>query len=128
MAEHPNALAYRHALKALVAGDLEPLRDLLSPDVVWHEAGNPDPIRGREAVLEIFQGMLDGPFEPQVELHDVLANDEHLVALVRARVARDGDEVEYPVVEIAHVHDGAVTERWAFMDAVPEDVAAFFAG
>lgn len=127
MAEHPNATAYRRAVEDLVAGDSEAMRNLLSPDVVWHEAGNPEPVRGREAVMEIFAGLLDGPMEFDDDVHEVLANDDHVVALLQARITMNGEELQYPVVEVAHLRDGLVTERWAFMDAVPEYVSAFFA-
>jgi hypothetical protein len=39
----------------------------------------------------------------------------------------DGAHVAYPVVEVVHVRDDVVTERWAFMDASPDDVTQFFA-
>ncbi|MGZ4651389.1 MAG: hypothetical protein ACXV3A_12745 [Kineosporiaceae bacterium] len=71
---------------------------------------------------------LAGDLEGDHDIHDLLANDEHVVALMRADLRRPGaGQVAYPVVEIVHVKDGMVTERWAFMDAVPGDVDAFFA-
>lgn len=50
------------------------------------------------------------------DLHDVVANDDHVVGLVTATV-RVGDEAfTYRTAEIVHVKDGKVTERWAFSD------------
>jgi ketosteroid isomerase-like protein len=69
-----------------------------------------------------------GTLENDVDVHDVLANDDHVVALLQVKLqSSTGERVEYPVVEIAHVVDGQVTERWAFMDACPADVTGFFA-
>lgn len=44
----------------------------------------------------------------------------------RARTRKGDAEVVYPVAEIAYFHERKMTERWASMDAVPADVAAFF--
>ena len=122
---HPNATVVTQAYEAFGKGDLDTLKGLVSPDVKWHEAGNPETFQGREAVLE--RVGMGAAVAADIELHDVLADDDHVVSLIRARMRKpNGDEVSYPVVEIAHVEDGMITERWAFMDAVPADVAAFF--
>jgi ketosteroid isomerase-like protein len=124
--EHPNAAAYRRLISEFASGDLDGLKGKLAPDVRWHEAGNPEPIEGREAVLQRIGGV--GALQNDIELHDVLADEEHVVALIRARLRKpDGEQVEYPVVEVVHFDDGVVTARWAFMDAVPAEVGAFFA-
>jgi ketosteroid isomerase-like protein len=124
--EHPNAALYRQVMTGFRSGDLDSVKGLLAPDVRWHEAGNPEPIEGREAVLQRLG--LAGDLEGDLDIHDLLANDEHVVALMRADLRKRGaGQVAYPVVEVVHVKDGMVTERWAFMDAVPGDVDAFFA-
>ena len=123
---HPNETVVRQVYDAFKKGDVDTLKGLVSPDVTWHEAGNPEVTQGREAVQERM-GMAAG-LENDIDIHTILADDEHVVSLLRARLRKpNGDEVSYPVVEVAHVKDGMVTERWAFMDAVPPDVQAFFA-
>ncbi|MEP6760535.1 MAG: nuclear transport factor 2 family protein [Sporichthyaceae bacterium] len=123
---HPNETVARQVYEAFQTGDVDTLKGLVSPDVRWHEAGSPEVIQGREAV-QARLGMVAG-LENDLELHTVLADDDHVVSLVTARLRKpNGDEVSYPVVEVVHVQDGMVTERWAFMDAVPPDVQAFFA-
>lgn len=126
MAEHPNAAAFRQAISDMLEGDIDRFRDLLDANVVWHEAGNPQPLQGREAVMEIFEGLMASGLELHDDLQVVLADDEHLVAFISARIRRGDTEIIYPVVEIAHFHEGKMTERWAFMDAAPADVTAFF--
>lgn len=126
MTEHPNAAAFRQAIADMMQGDVDTFRDLLAVDVVWHEAGNPQPLRGRDAVMEIFGGLITSGLEFEDELQVVLASDEYLAALIQARIRKGGAEIDYRVAEIAHFHEGKITERWAFMDAVPPDVAAFF--
>lgn len=123
---HPNADVVQRSYDAFQKGDQDSLASLLSPDIVWHEAGNPEPRRGHEAMRELAQAAAG--LENDIDVHAILADDEHVVSLIRARMRKpNGDEVSYPVVEVAHVRDGVITERWAFMDAVPADVQAFFA-
>jgi ketosteroid isomerase-like protein len=62
-----------------------------------------------------------------VDLHDVIANDDHVVELVTATVTMGDKTLTYRTAEIMHVRDGKITARWAFSD----DTAAineFFAG
>lgn len=125
--EHPNAATFRDALADMMQGNFDTFGKMLAADVVWHEAGNPQPLRGRDAVMEIFAGLVDSGLEFEDELREVLANDEHLMALIDGRIRKGDTEIVYPVVEIARLNEGKITERWAFMDAVPPDVAAFFA-
>jgi ketosteroid isomerase-like protein len=123
--EHPNAELYRRLTAAFQAGDIETVQRALAPGLRWHEAGSAD-VMGRDAVVQQMSGAitrLDG----DIAVHDVLANDEHVVALIRVALRKpDGSEVDYPAVEVAHMSDGLVTERWSFMDACPPDVDTFF--
>jgi ketosteroid isomerase-like protein len=114
MGEHPNAALYREVMKRFQEGDTSAFDESIADDVVWWQIGSPEPLRGKEAVLQSMAG-LEG-LDLQVELHDVLANDEHVVGLVTATV-RVGDQTfTYRTAEITHVKDGKVTERWAFSD------------
>jgi ketosteroid isomerase-like protein len=122
---HPNEDVVRKAYEAFEKGDVDTLKGLVSPDVTWHEAGNPVPIQGRDAVMQ--RAAAATGLENDIDVHDILASDEHVVSLLRARLRKpNGDEVSYPVVEVAHIQDGMLTERWSFMDACPDDVTAFF--
>ncbi len=47
-----------------------------------------------------------------LELHDVLANDEHAVALVTVRGERAGKQLNDNMVETMHIRDGKVSEVW----------------
>ena len=47
-----------------------------------------------------------------LELHDVLANDEHGVALLTARGERAGRQLNDNMVETFHFRDGKVSEVW----------------
>lgn len=114
MNEHPNAALYRRVTDGMGEGDMSALETALADDVVWWQIGSPEPARGKDAVLESIKGMEGLDFE--FDLHDVVANDDHVVGLVTATV-RIGDEAfTYRMAEIAHVEGGKMTERWAFSD------------
>lgn len=94
-------------------GDFSSYADRISDDVEWWEIGSDEPIRGKAALFERMQGLM-GQGSISTDLHDVIANDEHLVALVNATAERDGKTLSYRTAEIFHVRDGKITHRWAF--------------
>jgi len=127
MAEHPSATLIRQGLRALSRGDIQAMADMLADDVEWHEIGRAEPIRGKGALAALYSGAPVPDSEITAELHDVVANDDHAIALVQATARRGGRTITYRTAEIFHVRDGKVTARWAFSD----DTAAineFFAG
>jgi ketosteroid isomerase-like protein len=48
----------------------------------------------------------------RIDLHDVIGNDEHVVALTRVRAERAGKHLEDNTVQIFHLQDGKATEVW----------------
>jgi hypothetical protein len=115
MAEHPNAALVRRLMDAMNDGDNETVMALIAPDVEWHEIGATEPIHGAQALAERYAaGMTD--FTITATTHDVVGNDDHVVALVNAEVDRNGKHLSYRTAEILHVKDGRVTARWAFSD------------
>ena len=111
MSEHPNAAVVRSLFET--SGGPDAVAHLFHEDVVWHLPGR-NPMSGdhvgRGAVLaamRYFEGI-------QLEVHDVLANDEHAVALLRARGSRAGKQYDALEIDIFHTKDGKVTEFWSF--------------
>ena len=123
MAEHPNVTLAREMADAMARGDLEAAASYLADDVIWHEIGRAEPRRGK-AELAASMGEVD--YEITGQLHDILGNDEHVVALVDATGTRGGRTLEYRVAEIYHIRDGKVVERWAFSDDTAA-ITEFFA-
>ena len=116
----------RKAGDAFNSGDAQAVAALLTDDIEWHEIGRADPIIGKEALAARFAGALP-EWEINVDTHDILANDEHAIALVTAHAKLGGKQLTYRTAEIYHVRDGKISARWAFSD----DTAAineFFAG
>lgn len=116
MEDHPNAALVRRSLQAMSSGNVQSLVDMLDDDVEWHEIGRAEPIRGRSALAERFMGMDGAGFEFSSDVHDVVANDDHTVALVETTATREGRSFTYRTAEIMHIRDGKVTARWAFSD------------
>jgi len=115
MEEHPNAVLVRRSLEALNGGDMQALVSLLDDDVEWHEIGRAEPIRGKAALVARISGELTGATFTG-KIHDVVANDQHTIALVETTATRGGRSLTYRTAEITHVRDGKVTARWAFSD------------
>ena len=115
MAENPIAKLIRDSIEALNREDYEAFGAAVADDVVWHTIGAAEPVRGKAAMA---QGLGGGSsdFTITVELHDVTASDDHVVALVRAHATRGDATLDYDTAEIFHVKDGLITERWAFSD------------
>lgn len=127
MADHPNAATIRAAAEKMEQdGDMMSQMDMLADDVIWHEIGRDDPIRGKQALIDRFRGMPEGA-SIRIETHDVVANDEHTIQLVTARATMGEQELVYRTAEIYHMRDGKITERWAFSDDT-ERINRFFGG
>ena len=127
MADHPNAAKLRAASDALEqSGDMTSQMDMIDDDVVWHEIGSDEPIRGKQALIERFSSMPEGA-SITIDTHDVLANDDHAIALVTATARMGDQEFVYRTAEIHHMKDGKITERWAFSDDT-DRINKFFGG
>lgn len=113
---HPNEEVARSANEALSKGDMEGFLSLHADDVVVHFPGR-GPMagdhRGKDGVAKLFQQqmqVLDSP--PEVENHDILANDDHVVVLNKTRATRGGKILEQDQVVVMHVKSGKIAEVW----------------
>lgn len=64
---------------------------------------------------ELTQGTL------RQDVHDMLANDEHVVALLDVSAERDDMRMEDHQVRVAHIENGKLMSFWG----VPEDQAGW---
>lgn len=114
---HANEELLRKGYQAFGEGDLDTVRELFADDIAWHVGGKnalSGDYKGIDQVFEFFGKLLElsGGTLKQ-ELHDVLANDEHAVALVKTVQQVDGKTLEDDAVHVFHVQNGKVTEFWA---------------
>jgi uncharacterized protein len=92
MTEHPDVERARRGYEAFAKGDLATLTELLASDAVWHvQAGRPldGDYHGRDQVfgfLGRLAGETGGTF--RLNVHDVLANDEHTAVLATLTATR----------------------------------------
>ena len=125
MAEHPNVEAARAALEAFIKGDVETFAAAIADDVVWHAPGS-NPFsgdhHGKADTMARMGQMREAGLQLSFDIHDVIGNDEHVVALVDFHLASpDGRIYDGRQAQVFHVRDGKLTEVWAFN----EDQAAF---
>ncbi len=113
---HPNEELVRRGFDAFNSGDVNMLRELFHQDAVWHAPGR-NPVagdhQGVEAILGFFARTMErtgGTF--RVELHDVVANDEHAVAIYVSRGQREGRTLDNKNVLVSHIRNGRLTETW----------------
>ena len=120
MTDHPNLAAARAGYEAFDRGDMRAVGDLLSDDVVWHIGGNnaiSGDYQGKESVFGLFAKIFEetgGTFTN--EIHDMMANDEHGVALVVTSGTRGDKTLSARVAQIFHMSDGKLTEFWTFSE------------
>jgi ketosteroid isomerase-like protein len=127
---HPNEMLVRRFYEARARDDREAIRACLHPEVAWHDP-YPEPhggdLRGVDAVFaQIFDaaGELTGGSGRLIP-HDVLANDQHAVALVDWSTSLHGRSMQGREVAVFHVDSGLITEAW-FYSEDPQAVAEFF--
>lgn len=115
--EHPNAILVRAAFEDFAAGELEALGRAFTENVVWHVPGMnrfSGRFDGRAAVLDRLRRMHEAGVVQRLEIHDVVANDEHAVALVRLHVTNgQGQHYDQQQVQVWHLRNGLCHEYWA---------------
>ncbi len=123
VADHPNADLIRRCYDAFRKNDLATLGSLFAGNAIWHVAGK-SPLSGtykdQDAVFTLFRRVEElsgGTF--QIEVHTVLADDEHGVVLTRATARREGKRLRVQGVNVFHVHNGKITEVWQASEDQP---------
>jgi uncharacterized protein len=113
---HPNEEIARSATEALSKRDMEGFLSHHADDVVVHFPGRgpmAGDYRGKDGVGQMFQQqmqILDSP--PEIDNHDILANDDHAVILNKVRASRGGKTLEQQQVVVMHIRDGKIAEVW----------------
>lgn len=111
----------RRGYAAFDNGDLDTIRELLDPNIVWHVSGRSRFARDYHGIDDVF-GNFFAPIMTETggtlknEVHDILASDDHVVVLFTQRAERQGKKIEVRFVNVEHVRDGRVTESWFFTD------------
>ncbi|MGZ8571582.1 MAG: nuclear transport factor 2 family protein [Actinomycetota bacterium] len=116
MADHPNVEVVRGALEAFGRGDVDGRVGSMSDGVVFHAPGTgrfSGRFEGKDAVRDRFERMREAGIEMSVDVHDVVGNDEHVVALVHVHARNAaGQRYDQEQVQVSHMRDGLVEEFW----------------
>jgi hypothetical protein len=114
---HANQDLLRRGYEAFAKADMPAVQAFFADDIVWHAPGR-NPLSGDYKGAQEVLGFLGKAMEMtagsfSLEVHDLLADDEHGVALVVARGQREGKSLEDRQVHVLHLQGGKVTEFWA---------------
>jgi ketosteroid isomerase-like protein len=122
---HPNASAARDAFDYFARADVAGAVGLLADDAVWHVPGSTTvsgEYRGRDEIAAFLRRtaeLTDRTY--RVDLLWVVADDDHVAAVYRARGARDRRSLDIEQALLVNLRDGL----WADIRAQPFDQAAF---
>lgn len=122
---HPNEGLFRRMLTAFASGDMDAVGETMTEDITYHIPGRnliAGDYKGKQEVYGILrkvQELTDGTF--RLMEHDVLANEDHIVAMHVARARRNDRSTEYNATVVYHVRDGKISAAWVH----PEDQHAY---
>lgn len=114
---HPNAEIIRRGYEAFGEGDLDAVLSIFDDAIRFYVPGSGalgGVYRGRDEVVGFFAKISElsgGTF--RMELHDVLANDEHVVVLVRVRAERGEKSFAGTEAHVWHVSGGKASDMWS---------------
>lgn len=115
---HPNEAVVRRFVGAMVKRDVGAIADSFDDDVVFHIAGRnalTGDHRGKQVVLtRLFQAWEEAFGGLEIRIHDVLANDDHVVVLSDRRASRDDRVLDMRAATVYHVREGKIAEAWLF--------------
>jgi ketosteroid isomerase-like protein len=110
----------RNGFSAFSSGDMQAVSDQFTDDAVWHGTGTTrlgGDHSGKQAVIQNILGFAQSFQDIKMDLHDIVANDKHVVALVTTSVSRNGKSYKSQETYVFHVNDDAkITEAWAITD------------
>lgn len=113
---HQNGEVLRKLYEAFDKADLATIQNSMADDGVLHVAGD-GPLsgdyKGKDEILAYLGDVVsrsEGTFK--VEVHDILANDQHVVVLSRVTAEKGGQRIDENGVEIFHVTSGKISEAW----------------
>jgi hypothetical protein len=95
---------------------MDALANFFDEDVVWHTPGRHSLSGTHVGTAETFSSFAE-EFERSagtysVEVRDVFASDEHIVALLHATADRKGNLLDEDYVIVFHLRDGKVDAGW----------------
>jgi uncharacterized protein len=110
----------RDGFDAFMRGDIKTVSDQFTEDAVWHGAGTTQfggEHRGKPAVVQNILDFAQSYQAINMDVHDIVANDKHVVALVNTSVTRNSKTYKRQETYVFHVNEDAkISEAWAITD------------
>jgi hypothetical protein len=121
MGAKENLNTIRNGYEAFGRGDIPAVLSVFDPNITWHIPGRSSmagTYKGPDEVVGFFGQLVErtgGTFN--LDIHDLLASDDHVVALARETGQRDGKSLDVNGAHIWHLRDGKAVEFWG----IPSD-------
>lgn len=126
---HKNEKLLRDQDAALEKGNMEGFWAPIADDVVVHIGGRSKiagDLKGKAELQDRFNQFMAALGEnPELQTHDILANDTHGVVLQSFRGTKNGKTAEIRGVSIYHFGNGKITEAW-FIDEDAYEADKFY--
>jgi ketosteroid isomerase-like protein len=110
----------KRGYEAFSKGDLNTVMEQQTDDIVWHMGGSTHysgDHRGKQAVASFLANIPQDFEEFKLEVHDILASENHIAVLLSEHSRRNGKDYEDKVVHVHHVtDDGRSSEIWFALD------------
>ncbi len=116
---HPNAQVVMRGFQAFAEGDMAAMEGLFADNATWHGGGRnkwSGEYTGTGTILGMM-GDISSAATIVNEPHAILADDDHVVVLIKSSLSRDGKTFSGDTVFVFHVSDEKVTEAWT----IPSD-------
>ena len=119
------AIARRWSEELWGRGDLAVADEIIAPDYVRHDAGDPFPARGREDVKRIVTLLRAMLPDLRIEVEDMVAAGDKVVTRytgvvtdTRGYMGRPptGRTIRTPAIQVFRFRDGQIAESWAVRD------------
>lgn len=127
MAQQDDLKRSRDAWDALNAHDIDRFIQFFAPDVEYHSAPLPQPIKGREAVAEIFRAYLRGFPDLRFTIEQMLQSGEHVVTRWKSTGTHKGEFMGLPPTgrsggeihgcNVGEIKNGQITRLWSYWDS-----------
>ena len=114
MAAKDDLATIQHAYEAFGRGDIPAVLEAFAPDIQWHVPGRSShagTFKGHQEVVGFFTSLMEdtgGTFN--LEIHDFLGSDKHVVVLVRETGQRDGKRLDADGAHVWRLKDGKAVE------------------
>lgn len=117
---HPDETLLRRMYDAINSRDYSSVMNCFAANAIWHGAGLE--VTGPASIAELVRRLDTASGGTlHIDVHDVLANDVHVVVLQTTRAERGDRVLQDRVVYVFHVGRGRITHAWFTGDPRVQD-------